>query len=539
LAACYTNNIYNKDGGVHLTGFRKALTRSINNYASKMPTLTKDLKGQSLSGDDVREGLTVVILVKHPQPMFSSQTKEKLVSAEVKPIVEQIVYEGLNTYLEEHPNEAKSIIQKAILTARARAAAAAAREMVKRKGALDIASLPGKLADCQERDPAKSELYIVEGDSAGGSAKQGRDRKSQAILPLRGKILNVEKARFDKVLSSEAIATLITAIGAGIGDEFNVEKCRYHRISIMTDADVDGSHIRTLLLTFFYRQMPQIIEKGYLYIAQPPLYKVTRNKKDTYLKDEHQMEDYLIQQGVNGLMLDVDGHDPISETKLAEVVKSVLSYRRMLEQFDRQLDIRVLDSFLRVRRFNIETLREEAALLSYLEEVKAYLARRYQLAVDIAAPEHDDEHNLFTLKIKSLSDGRPRTTKIDAELVLSMTLAELIRRAEPLNALGNGPVSLREGNERHTLNHLEQVVESVFSAGKRGQSIQRYKGLGEMNPEQLWETTLDPLKRTMLQVRVSSVIEADNLFTVLMGDEVGDRREFIEQNALNVRNLDI
>jgi DNA gyrase subunit B len=583
--SCYTNNIYNRDGGTHLTGFRGALTRVINNYGAANPALFKDVKGQSLSGEDVREGLTAIICLKHPQPMFSSQTKEKLVSSEVKSIVEQIVNEKLATYFEEHPQEAKTIIMKAVITARARAAAAAARELVKRKGALDMASLPGKLADCQERDPAKSELYLVEGDSAGGSAKQGRDRKSQAILPLRGKILNVEKARFDKMLGSNEIATLITAIGAGIGDEFNIEKARYHKIVMMCDADVDGSHIRTLLMTFFYRQMPSIIERGYLYIAQPPLYKVTKNKKEMYIKDEPMMEDYMLKQGVDGLALEItnkEANEPptmLNNGPLLGVVREALSYRKLLTRLDHRLDIRVLDSILRAATFTSEVLRSEEKLREHMNKANQYFVQRYKitpmdfviseeklrsveqssivapipaepiLSEDGAEPspvivepipvEKPAEKKSFVVTIRSFIDGRPKTTKINHELVSSADLEELSKRAEKLNKYGPGPYTILEEGERRTLSFLEPLVDEVFAAGKRGQSIQRYKGLGEMNPEQLWSTTMNPASRVMLQVRVSSATEADNLFTVLMGDEVEDRRTFIELNALNVQNLDV
>jgi DNA gyrase subunit B len=536
---CYTNNIYNKDGGTHQAGFRAALTRAINSYGSAN-NLFKDLKGGTLSGDDVREGLTAVLVVKHPQPMFDSQVKYKLVSNEVKPLVESVVSEGLATYFEEHPGQAKAIIQKSVLSARARAAAAAAREMVRRKGALDLASLPGKLADCQERSPALSELFLVEGDSAGGSAKQGRDRKTQAILPLRGKILNVEKARFDKILSSQEVATLITAIGAGIGDEFNVEKCRYHKIIIMCDADVDGSHIRTLLLTFFFRQMPQIIEKGYLYIAQPPLYKVARGKKEFYIKDEAKMESYLIEQGVSGLAVGVPGRaERLSGEALGALVRAALLYKRMLDQLDHRLDARVLDAILRSSSFDPEVLKTRARLDAHLKAANEYLAKRHGMGQISFEITQDEEHQSHKAVARTRDSGRLKVTTLDHGFVSSTEFEEIARKAEALNALGAGPFTVIEGSDERTVLAAEGIVDEVFAAGKRGQTIQRYKGLGEMNPEQLWETTMNHGVRTLLQVRISSAMDAEDLFTILMGEQVENRRQFIEQNALRVRNLDI
>jgi len=539
---CFTNNIRNKDGGTHLTGFRAALTRTINAY-STAASLLKDLK-QGLSGDDISEGLTAVVSVKHPDPKFSNQPKDKLVSSEVKGIVERIVNERLGRFLEEHPRVAKQIIEKAVLAARARDAARKAREMVQRKGALDSSSLPGKLADCQERDPALSELYIVEGDSAGGSAKQGRNRKDQAILPLRGKILNVEKARLEKMLSSQEIVTLITALGCGVEREKQIDKIRYHRIIIMTDADVDGSHIRTLLLTLFYRHFPEIVERGYLYIAQPPLYRVKKGKRELYLKNESAMEDFLLESAAENLRLfpgtGATTAAAVDGDRLRHLSRVSAKYRRLLEVLDRKLDARILDALLRSSRFSKETLLDEASLKAALALFPAYLQKvAPDLAEVVFRVENDPEHSGFKVVIPARVNGVKKTTVVDFPLLDSGEVGDLMAVHAELAELGEGPYRLENGTEAISLSRLDELSGKINELGKKGLQIQRYKGLGEMNPEQLWETTMDPTRRTLLQVRVDDVFEADRLFSTLMGDLVEPRREFIETNALNVRNLDV
>ena len=540
LVQCYTNNIPNRDGGTHLTGFRAALTRSINAYGNAN-NLLKDLKA-NLSGDDMREGLTAIITVKHPDPKFNSQVKEKLVSSEVKGIVETVVGECLGKYLEENPKQAKALIEKAVTAARARDAARKAREMVQRKGALDSSSLPGKLADCQEKDPAKAELFVVEGDSAGGSAKQGRDRKCQAILPLRGKILNVEKARFDKMLSSETIATLITALGCGIGeDHFDVNKLRYHKVIVMTDADVDGSHILTLLLTFFFRHMQELIYRGHLYIAQPPLFKVKRGKKEMYLKNEVALDEFVIQSATDDLVLRASDGVEITGPNLRELAFKALRYRKVFSQLTRRGDGRVLDAMLRQREISVEVLQDEQRLADELQRCQQTLEQRYPDLLPIKfILERDEEYDGSRVICETRVDGAPRRTLIDATVVGSAEFKEL-RVLQDLFAAeyGAAPYSLVLNGTSEPISSLEQVIEHVERLGRKGLQIQRYKGLGEMNPDQLWETTMNPDSRTVLQVRVEDLAEADGLFNVLMGDQVEPRREFISSNALNVRNLDI
>jgi DNA gyrase subunit B len=537
---CFTNNIKNKDGGTHLTGFRAALTRTVNAYA-QAAGLLKDLKN-GLGGDDISEGLTAIVSVKHPDPKFSNQPKDKLVSSEVKGIVERVVNEKLGRFLEENPRVAKQIIEKAVLAARARDAARKAREMVQRKGALDSSSLPGKLADCQERDPALAELYIVEGDSAGGSAKQGRNRKDQAILPLRGKILNVEKARLEKMLSSQEIVTLITALGCGVEKEKDVDKIRYHRIIIMTDADVDGSHIRTLLLTFFYRHFPEIVERGYLYIAQPPLYRVKKGKKELYLKNEQALDDYLLESAAENLRLRSasNGKDGIAGDELRRRARQAGKYKRLLSVFDRRGDARIVDGLVKAARLTKEDLRDQKKLARALHNLQAYF--------DKFAPElggtkftlvEDTEHGGWKIVAPASGGGVRRPTTIDFELMNSPEFADLQALSLELGAVGEAPYVLDHGAEQTEFNRIEELGGYVNEVGKKGLAIQRYKGLGEMNPEQLWETTMDPSKRTLLQVRVEDAYEADGLFSTLMGDLVEPRRAFIENNALNVRNLDV
>jgi len=538
---CFTNNIKNKDGGTHLTGFRASLTRTVNAYA-QAAGLLKDLKN-GLGGDDISEGLTAIVSVKHPDPKFSNQPKDKLVSSEVKGIVERITNEKLGRFLEEHPREAKQIIEKAVLAARARDAARKAREMVQRKGALDSSSLPGKLADCQERDPARSELYIVEGDSAGGSAKQGRNRKDQAILPLRGKILNVEKARLEKMLSSQEIVTLITALGCGVEKEKEVDKIRYHRIIIMTDADVDGSHIRTLLLTFFYRHFPEIVERGYLYIAQPPLYRVKKGKKELYLKNEQALEEFLVESAAENLSLrhpSGNGEPPIAGEQLRNYARAAAKYKRILSVIDRKCDARLVDAIVKASTLTKADLRDQAVVTKTLARLQEYLDKytpELSDAVFKVAP--DTEHGGFRITVPVKAGGVRKVTTIDFAFLDSPEFIDLQAVYQQLVALGPPPYFLDNGGELLELQRIDELADRVNELGKKGLAIQRYKGLGEMNPEQLWETTMDPARRTLLQVRVEDAYEADKLFSTLMGDLVEPRREFIESNALNVRNLDI
>jgi DNA gyrase subunit B len=536
---CFTNNIKNKDGGTHLTGFRAALTRTVNAYA-QAAGLLKDLK-QGLGGDDISEGLTAIVSVKHPDPKFSNQPKDKLVSSEVKGIVERIVNEKLGRFLEEHPREAKQIIEKAVLAARARDAARKAREMVQRKGALDGSSLPGKLADCQERDPALAEIYIVEGDSAGGSAKQGRNRKDQAILPLRGKILNVEKARLEKMLSSQEIVTLITALGAGVADEKNVDKIRYHRIIIMTDADVDGSHIRTLLLTFFYRHFAEIVDRGYLYIAQPPLYRVKKGKKELYLKNETALEDYLLESAAENLKLRAPGKaEGIAGEELRRLARQAAKYKRLLAVMDRKCDSRIADGIVKFAKLTKADLTDQKALVRALGQMQKYFDQfapeLSDVKLTIAA---DTEHGGFKISVPARTAGVRKATTIDFEFMDSPEFADLTAAYADLAVLGDAPFFLENGADIIEFSRVEELADRVNEVGKKGLAIQRYKGLGEMNPEQLWETTMDPTRRTLLQVRVEDAYEADHLFSTLMGDLVEPRRAFIETNALNVRNLDV
>jgi DNA gyrase subunit B len=536
---CFTNNIKNKDGGTHLTGFRAALTRTVNAYATTAGLL-KDLK-TGLGGDDISEGLTAVVSVKHPDPKFSNQPKDKLVSSEVKGIVERVVNERLGRFFGEHPREAKQIIEKAVLAARARDAARKARELVKRKGALDISSLPGKLADCQERDPALSELYIVEGDSAGGSAKQGRNRKDQAILPLRGKILNVEKARLDKMLSSSEIVTLITALGCGVEKEKEIDKIRYHRVIIMTDADVDGSHIRTLLLTFFYRHFPEIVERGYLYIAQPPLYRVKKGKKELYLKNEQALDEFLLESATENLLLrPSSGGEPIAAEKLRHLSRQAGRYKQLLRAFDRKCDARLIDAVVKAAHLSKADLRDQMVVANALGRLEQYFETfTPELSDVVLKVTPDSEHGGFKIEAPVRPGGIRKNTVIDFPLMDSPEFAEMSTLYQELSVLGPPPYHLEGGKEVVEFNRLEELADRVHELGKRGLAIQRYKGLGEMNPEQLWETTMDPARRTLLQVRVEDAYEADRLFSTLMGDLVEPRREFITQNALNVRYLDV
>ena len=531
---CFTNNIPQRDGGTHLAGFRGALTRTVNNYANQSGLAKKEKV--SLTGDDCREGLTAVLSVKVPDPKFSSQTKDKLVSSEVRPVVESIVNDVLTNWFEEHPNEAREIINKVVEAAAAREAARKARELTRRKGALDVSSLPGKLADCQERDPARAELFIVEGDSAGGSAKQARNRSNQAVLPLRGKILNVERARFDKMLSSNEIGTLITALGTGIGrEDFDIEKLRYHKIIIMTDADVDGAHIRTLLLTFFYRQMPEVIEGGYLYIAQPPLYKIKRQSSETYLKDEGALEDYLIEAGLSEAVLTMASGEQRSGADLVELVKQARAIRAILD---------TLPS--RYPKFIIEQTAIAGALTPDImskpelaEQSSSYIAARLNRMLDEVergweGTPSGDGGLVFTRELRGVSES----VKIDGPLIASADARRLDAMAGALQTVYLDPATLGIKDQTITVGTPLQLLDTVLEHGQQGISLQRYKGLGEMNPDQLWQTTLDRDARALLQVRVQDVAESNDLFEQLMGDVVEPRRQFIQTNALAVTNLD-
>ncbi len=529
---CFTNNIKNKDGGTHLEGFRTALTRCINKYLNQ--NNFPKAKNIRLSGDDVREGLTAVISVKHPDPKFSSQTKDKLISSEVKSVVDSVVYEYLMDYFDKNPPVAKAIIQKAIDAARAREAARKARELTRRKGALDSSNLPGKLADCQEKDPSRSELFLVEGDSAGGSAKQGRDRKTQAILPLKGKILNVEKARFDKILSSEEIKLIISALGTGIGkEEFDINKIRYHKIIIMTDADVDGAHIRTLLLTFFFRQMKEVVEKGYLYIAQPPLYKVKFGKKETYLKDEDQLNEFLVSNFFDKYSIKIEGEERVRKSKWIDIIKNAKKMRYFLQKL-----------FKRGYREN---------LILFLLENNVQNGDFFQNAAEIHKLKELLENNLFNVSETGFNEERESYylvvsidnvafsgNVIDKKLVSLPEYIVLLNLYKHLKDYFNKEITIIRDNEViDRVNNLFDFIDTVDSLSKKGITVQRYKGLGEMNPEQLWETTLNPDTRTLLRVTIDDAVEADEVFSKLMGDQVEPRRKFIEEYSLDVENLDI
>ena len=533
----FANNINTHEGGTHLSGFKAALTRTVNSYAAAN-NLLKNIK-ENLTGDDIREGLTGVISVKIPDPQFEGQTKTKLGNSEVKGLVETMVNEKLATFFEENPAIAKKTIEKSIDAARAREAARKAKELTRRKGALEVSALPGKLADCQEKDPALSELYIVEGDSAGGSAKQGRDRKNQAILPLKGKILNVEKARFDKMLGSDEIRVLITALGCGIGkDDFDIAKLRYHKIIIMTDADVDGSHIRTLLLTFFYRQMVEIVERGYLYIAQPPLYKIKKGKSETYLKDDTLLEDYLIGGGVEGVKVTTD-KGTATGTRLAAIIKKMVTLGKILEHIEKRKKDRYVVEAL-VMGTSLKRLTSEEDVKHALEKIEPYIKKYYnqERRINFSIGE-DEEHNCFKVMIDSQANGVSYRTLIDREFLSSPDFTETKKLAQDIGALGLPPFKSETDTETKTLANFQDLVALVMEQGKKGLYIQRYKGLGEMNPDQLWETTMDPEARTLLQAKVEDTVAADQMFTVLMGDQVEPRKNFIETNALSARNLDV
>ena len=576
LVFSFANNINTHEGGTHLSGFRSALTRTINAYAAKS-NLAKDLKDANISGDDIREGLTGVVSVKIPQPQFEGQTKTKLGNTEVKGIVEAIINDKLGQYLEENPVVAKRVIGKSVDAARAREAARKARDLVRRKGALDGSSLPGKLADCQERDPSKSEIYIVEGESAGGSAKQGRDRRFQAILPIKGKILNVEKARFDKMLGSDEIKTMIAALGCGIGvEDFDIEKLRYHRVIIMTDADVDGSHIRTLLLTFFYRQMAPLIDRGHIYIAQPPLYRAKRGRTETFIKNEHDLESFLIRRAVESRIVKLSDGGEIFGEPLERQLQRMMAYRKLLQQVTRRgspADIVVA---------LLQAGARDKAFFEQREKLDA-IALRMTTPVRTVTVSRDDEHNVFVLSIEDRSQGYSRTYGIGLDFVTSgeyrmvqaahreiqeITFPVVVKTTDSSTddhvsddtatasadetAIGGAPLddttklsaetkpaARARKDPDTTLENINDFVEFFIAAGKKGVAVNRYKGLGEMNPDTLWNTTMDPENRTLMQVRAEDHAEADQMFTTLMGDQVEPRRKFIEDNALDVRNLDV
>ena len=532
---CFTNNIPQRDGGAHLAGFRGAMTRVVNSYAQESG-IAKREKVQ-LTGEDAREGLTAIVSVKVPDPKFSSQTKDKLVSSEVRPVVENAVADCLNQWFEEHPSEAKRIVSKAYEAAAAREAARKARDLTRRKGVMDVASLPGKLADCQERDPAKSEVFLVEGDSAGGSAKQGRDRANQAILPLRGKILNVERARLDKMLSSAEIGTLITAIGAGIGNhEMDVEKIRYHKVIIMTDADVDGSHIRTLLLTFFFRHMRPLIEKGYLYIAQPPLFRAKRGQSEVYLKDQRELDGYLVDAGLKDAVLTIADGQQLAGPDLAEVTGRSVTASRMIEAVGRQVGNRdVVEQAAIAGLLNMSVLNNaEAAdyLAKRLEAIATVLEKGWQANIE------DTAHGQAIVVQRRLR-GITERHVIDQRIVSLAEAQHLDTMAAHLQLHYGKPAQFRFGAQSIEINGPTALAQTVFQTGRKGAQISRYKGLGEMNPSQLWETTLDPDQRILLQVTIDQEDDADNAFSTLMGEAVEERRNFIQENALRVANLDV
>jgi DNA gyrase subunit B len=537
---CYTNNIPQKDGGTHLAGFRAALTRKINDFIEKEGLAKRE--NVTLTGDDAREGMTAILSIKMPDPKFSSQTKDKLVSSEVKGAVESAVAAKLGDFLLEHPADARGICMKIIDAARAREAARKAREMTRRKGALDASGLPGKLADCQEKDPAKSEIFLVEGESAGGSAKQGRDRRTQAVLPLKGKILNVEKARFDKMLSSQEVVTLISALGTGIGrDDFDAEKLRYHRVIIMTDADVDGSHIRTLLLTFFYRQMPELIERGHVYIAQPPLFKIKRGKQELYVKDESELDQLLLASALDNAALYVNPEaPPLGGSGLEMLARQYMEVKAIIARWARRYDRRLLEQLLTMRPVGEQQFKDAAWLEGWAKELEARLnaggslVHSYRISV-----RRNEEGEPARVDVSRTEHGTTTEKHLQREFFESAEYARIAELGGTLSDFIGAGAYVARGGERQDISAFPEAMSWLLEQARKGQSIQRYKGLGEMNPEQLWETTINPEVRRLLQVRIEDAVAADDIFTTLMGDAVEPRREFIEKNALYVTNLDV
>jgi DNA gyrase subunit B len=529
---CFTNNIPQRDGGTHLTGLRQAMTRTLNSYIEK-EDIAKKAKVET-TGDDMREGLTCVLSVKVPEPKFSSQTKDKLVSSEVQPIVQEVVSAKLAEFLLEQPLDAKIICTKIVEAARAREAARKARELTRRKGVLDGMGLPGKLADCQERDPALCEIYLVEGDSAGGSAKQGRDRKFQAILPLRGKILNVERARFDKLVSSQEIVTLITALGTGFGkDEYNVDKLRYHRIIIMTDADVDGSHIRTLLLTFFYRQMPELVERGHIYIAQPPLYKAKQGKEDVYLKDDHELKQHLLRVALKGAeLVPGEGRPPLSAESFGDVAREYLLAEAVIERLARLVDPAALRAMMGGVALDLSgeaaARRSAIALQAAIDDPEVLAEARYDATNEV--------HRLIVIRTHH---GTPHATAIDGDFLASGDAAQIRHAANVLQDLIFPGAVVKRGEKQQAVKSFKEALDWLLNEARSSVAIQRYKGLGEMNPGQLWETTMDPSVRRLLKVQIEDAITSEEIFSTLMGEQVEPRRAFIESNALTVRNFDV
>jgi DNA gyrase subunit B len=528
---CFTNNIPQRDGGSHLSALRAVMTRTLNQYIEEHE-LAKKAK-VTTTGDDMREGLVCVLSVKLPDPKFSSQTKDKLVSSEISPVVQELVNEGLKSYLLENPIDAKIICAKIVEAARAREAARKAREFTRRKGVLDGLGLPGKLADCQEKDPANSELYLVEGDSAGGSAKQGRDRKNQAILPLKGKILNVEKARFDKMLSSQEVVTLITALGTGIGkDEYNVDKLRYHRIIIMTDADVDGAHIRTLLLTFFYRQMPELVERGHIYIAQPPLFKIKQGKNERYVKDQEEMDQYLLELALTNARFSADGVTLIEKNALIDLAKVFLKAKQVIDSHSRFMDRQILEALLRVKRLNLATQDSANEAVEILSVALAAFKVKFEVLFD-------DVKQSYRLKIVRIEHGNYIITNLDSYFLESGDYSRISKAGELVEAISGANLLACRGETSKQVVTFSEGLEWMMNEVKKGMNVQRYKGLGEMNASQLWETTMDPAVRRLMRVTVEDAIAADHIFSTLMGDEVEPRRNFIESNALRAKNVDI